>query len=191
MENVKLVNMNTATKNLENDHVYILRLTDVMEIISSSGKPEIHDLETIVNLIKNYADGSHHAKEENLLFPLLAERGFSLQQGPVAVMLQEHTQGRNFVNGMVEGIKRFKNSEENAIPSILYNMNGYITLLRNHIAKENNILFRMADNALDEKDNQILLDKFAEVETSKGLSADYVKEIEGLEDKYKIRNRTS
>lgn len=70
--------MNTATKNLENDHVHILRLKDVMEIITSADRPEIIDLETIVDLIKNFADGSHHAKEENLFFPLLAERGFSL-----------------------------------------------------------------------------------------------------------------
>ena len=83
--------MNSATKNLENDHVYILRLIDVMEIITKSIRPDIGDLESIVNLIKNYADGSHHAKEENLLFPLLAQRGFSREQGPVAVMLQEHT----------------------------------------------------------------------------------------------------
>ncbi len=179
--------MNSATKNLENDHVYILRLIDVMEIVTSTSRPEISDLETIVNLIKNYADGSHHAKEENLLFPLLAKRGFSLQQGPVAMMLIEHTQGRNFVRGMGEGISRYKNGEENAVPDIFDNMNGYITLLRNHIAKENNVLFRMADNVLDEKDHQILLDGFAEVETSKGLSTEYLKGIEKLEDAYKIK----
>lgn len=103
-------------------------------------------------------------------------------------MLQEHTQGRNFVSGMVEGIRRFKNSEENAIPTIFNNMNGYITLLRNHIAKENNILFRMADNVLEEKDNQILLDKFSEVKTSKGLSTEYIKRIEKLEAAYKIKS---
>jgi hemerythrin-like domain-containing protein len=61
--------MNSATKNLENDHVYILRLIDVMEKVTNINRPDIPDLETIVNLIKNYADGSHHAKEENLLFP--------------------------------------------------------------------------------------------------------------------------
>jgi hemerythrin-like domain-containing protein len=104
-------------------------------------------------------------------------------------MLQEHTQGRNFVKGMVEGIRRYKNGDQSAITETFENMHGYITLLRNHITKENNILFRMADNVLDEKDHQILLDKFAEVETSKGLSTEYIKGIEKLEETY-MKKRT-
>jgi hemerythrin-like domain-containing protein len=179
--------MNSATKNLENDHVYILRLIDVMEKITGINRPGIGDLETVVNLIKNYADGMHHAKEENLFFPMLAEKGFSLQQGPVAVMLQEHTQGRNFVSGMVEGIRKYKEGDENAVPEIFGNMKGYISLLRNHITKENNILFRMADKVLNESDNHILLNEFSEVEKSKSgeiLSDSWIKSIENLEDLY-------
>ena len=61
--------MNTATKDLENDHIHILRLTDVMEKMTKTDAPDISDLESIVYLIRNYADGFHHAKEENILFP--------------------------------------------------------------------------------------------------------------------------
>ena len=43
-------------------------------------------------------------------------------------------------------------------------MAGYAELLQNHISKENNILFRMADNALSEKDQQDLLKQFEEAE---------------------------
>ena len=89
--------MNTATKNLEDDHVHILKLLDVMERIIGSDNPDISHLESIVDIIKNFADGLHHAKEENQFFPFLAKRGFSLTQGPVAVMLNEHERGRDFV----------------------------------------------------------------------------------------------
>ena len=37
-------------------------------------------------------------------------------------------------------------------------MAGYAELLQNHIGKENNILFRMADRALSESDHKDLLD---------------------------------
>ena len=181
--------MNSATKNLEDDHVYILRLIDVMEKVTGNSRPDTDDLETIVNLIKNYADGLHHAKEENIFFPLLAQRGFSLQQGPVAVMLHEHTEGRNFVRGIVNGIDRYKKGEEDSVKAIYENMHGYITLLRNHIAKENNILFRMADKALGENDHRSLLAEFAKAETGKGSMSDYIKAIENLENTY-IKNRT-
>jgi hemerythrin-like domain-containing protein len=177
--------MNTSTANLENDHVYILRLIDVMEVVSGLSSPDITDLKAIVNLIRNYADGSHHAKEENLLFPLLAERGFSLQNGPVAVMLHEHTLGRDYVKGMVQGIEKYQLGDKGAISAISENMKGYISLLRNHIAKENNILFRMADKVLNEADHNDLLMKFKEVETIKGPASGYISEIEKLEKRYK------
>jgi hemerythrin-like domain-containing protein len=185
--------MNSATQNLENDHVYILRLIDVMEKITAADKPVASDLESVVYLIRNYADGLHHAKEENLLFPMLAERGFSLEQGPVAVMLHEHTQGRNFVRGMSDGIEKYKKGDEKAIRTIFENMAGYIDLLRNHIAKENNILFRMSDRVLSGNDNEYLLKEFSKVESGKreeGFLTGYIKEIEKLEETYKVKNRS-
>ena len=85
--------MNTATQNLENDHVNILRLIDVMEKMVMVKSSNIEHFEKVVNLIKSYADGFHHAKEENLLFPMMIKKGFSKEQGPIAVMLHDHTEG--------------------------------------------------------------------------------------------------
>jgi len=92
---------------------------------------------------------------------------------------------------MVENIVRYKNGEENAIHAIFENINGYIYLLRSHISKENNILFRMADNTLSENDQQNLLNEFIKVEKGDGKLADHIKAIEKLEDKYKSNNRIS
>jgi hemerythrin-like domain-containing protein len=180
--------MITATKNLENDHVYILRLIDVMEKIVRTSHSEVNNLETVVNLIRNYADAFHHAKEENLLFPLMATKGFSKEQGPIAVMLHDHLQGRNFVKAMSEEIETFKMGHKAALSKIYKNMEGYIELLRAHIAKENNVLFRMADNVLSEKEQQDLLTEFAKVEKSNfggGILDSYISEIEKLEAVFK------
>lgn len=182
--------MNTATHNLEMDHTHILRLIDVMETIVTTKQFEIDDIKQIVSLIKNYADGLHHAKEENLLFPLLTQRGFSDQQGPVAVMLYEHTIGRNYVSGISKGIEDYEHGDENAANTIFTNMTGYISLLRNHIAKENNILFPMADRALTEKDQENLLKEFSKVENSNvcgGVLADCIQAIDKLEEIYVLQ----
>ena len=181
--------MNTATRNLENDHVHILRLIDVMVHITISDNPDIGHIERIVDIIKNFADGLHHAKEENLFFPFLTERGFSLTQGPVAVMLHEHVQGRNFVKGMAENIAIYRNGNTSVLSEIYLNMNGYADLLRSHISKENNILFRMADNVLSESDQQKLLGRFAEAEKnhfSTLNSQQYISQIQELASFYKI-----
>jgi len=181
--------MNTATKNLEDDRVHILKLIDVMEYVSLTDNPDVNHLEQIVEIIRNFADGLHHAKEENLFFPLLSERGFSSTQGPVAVMLHEHVLGRNFVKGIAEHIPLFKSGDKAALNEIFRNMNGYAELLRNHISKENNILFRMADNALSESDNNNLLIKFAEAEKNHIQTADakkYSEQIKELASFYNI-----
>ncbi|WP_423130263.1 hemerythrin domain-containing protein [Gaoshiqia sp. Z1-71] len=156
--------MQTATENLENDHVHILRLTSVMEAMIQKGSVNTDHFDQVVDLIRNFADSFHHAKEEDLLFPLMGEKGFSPGQGPVAVMLHEHVQGRNYVSGMVEAIARLRGGDKSALNDIYANMQAYASLLQNHISKENNILFRIADQAFSPEEQQLLLEKFAEVE---------------------------
>jgi hemerythrin-like domain-containing protein len=158
--------MNTATQNLENDHVYILRLTDIMLKMVEKESNEIVDFELVVKLIRNFADRFHHTKEEDLLFPLMGEKGFSSEQGPVAVMLHEHVQGRNFTTGMSDGIEKLKGGDRKALLTIYENMSGYAYLLQGHISKENNILFRMADQVLSNEEQKILLIQFSKVENN-------------------------
>jgi len=180
--------MRTATENLENDHVNILRLIDVMEKMMLVNSTNTEHFEKAVSLIREYADGLHHAKEETLLFPAMVKKGYSREQGPVAVMLHDHNEGRDYVKGMIIGISDYKNGNETGLAGIYENMQGYIVLLRNHISKENNILFRMADSVLSESDQQILIEEFAKVDgqgVNGVLPEDFIQEIDKLESSYK------
>lgn len=180
--------MDTATQNLENDHEYILRLTDIMERMVMNCSTDLADMEMVVNLIRQYADAFHHAKEENLFFPLLVEKGFSNEQGPVSVMLHDHDEGRKFTEGMARGIENYKRTGDDSIlPDIYLNMQGYIYLLRAHISKENNVLFKMADRLLSTVEQQKLLAAFIGVETNdygNGKIQQFIIDIEGLEAVY-------
>jgi hemerythrin-like domain-containing protein len=171
--------MKTATQNLEDDHVHILRLIDVMESMTHASHPDPAHLETALDLVRHFADGLHHAKEENLLFPLMVEKGFSFEQGPVAVMMHDHVEGRNFVKAAAENIILYKNGDTKALQHVFDNMNGYIFLLRSHIAKENNVLFRMADKVFSEQEQKSLLADFEAVEAEQG-KADFQSRIDKL-----------
>lgn len=179
--------MDNATQNLENDHVQILRLIDVMVKMVQIPVANTEHLEEVVDLIRNFADGLHHAKEENLLFPLMAEKGFSMQQGPVAVMLMDHEEGRKFVRGISENIQLYRNGETSALNRVYINMMGYADLLTGHIGKENNVLFRMADNIFSMEDNQSLLASFSSIDAGNGSgssSTDYATRIQNLTNQY-------
>jgi hemerythrin-like domain-containing protein len=154
----------TATQNLENDHVHVLRLTDIMlKMVEKKAENVVH-MELIVNLVRFFADGLHHAKEEDLLFPMLVKKGFSPEHGPVAVMLAEHVLGRTYIRGVADGITAFKAGDRSALDAIYENLEEYAFLLNAHINKENNILFRMADQALSANDQSMLLAQFDDVE---------------------------
>jgi hemerythrin-like domain-containing protein len=181
--------MNTATENLVEDHIHVLKLCDVMEAVTRSAVPDIEHIQSIIDIIRNFADGLHHAKEENLFFPALELKGFSAQQGPVAVMLHEHVQGRNFVMGIADSIALYKNGNMAALNEIYRNMAGYAELLRNHISKENNILFKMADNVLSDSEQKSLLVQFETIEHNRpaGTSAvDYIDRIKSLASFYRV-----
>jgi len=180
--------MNLSIQNLTNDHVHILRLTDVMERMVMSLATEAADMEMVVSLITHYADEFHHAKEENLLFPFLLQKGFSNEHGPVSVMLHDHAEGRRFVKGMASGIARYKAGDDTVLPVIYANMGGYVELLRAHIGKENNVLFKMADRVLTAADQEELLHEFEAVETNdfgNGKIRQFLADIEGLESIYR------
>ena len=106
-------------------------------------------------------------------------------------MLMDHEQGRSFVKGMSENIQFFKKGNKGALALIYENMLGYADLLTNHIAKENNILFRMADNVFTEENQHSLLNQFQLIDNGSvsGIPAkEYIGRIEILANIYLTTN---
>lgn len=110
--------------------------------------------------IKNFTDGYHHQKEEGILFPAMIQNGLSKEAGPVAVMLAEHEEGRRLVQKMRQSLERLQGCEDPARNELVQNAMGYIKLLRQHIYKEDNILFPMADKVIPADQQQQVTDAF-------------------------------
>lgn len=157
--------MKRATDNLIDDHTIIQEVMNIMERITTIKTPDVEHLEFIVTFIREFADGCHHAKEEGLLFPKLVDKGIPKEFGPIGMMLREHEAGRNFVKGMADNVDLYKSGKKEALKAVYQNMTGYVNLLRDHISKENNVLFRMADQVLSEDEQSILLNQFALAQT--------------------------
>ncbi len=179
-----------VTNYLVEEHELILRMIQIVGKINKklmNGESiELTDLRAIVDFIRNFADHCHHAKEEDLLFKKMGEKGFSPEQGPVAVMLYEHELGRNFVKAMEEGIDDYEKGNYQAAKKIAENAGRYSQLLAEHIHKENNILYPMADRIFSDVDQQILESEFQRVEKEElsGLREKYQQLVETFEKKY-------
>lgn len=139
-----------AIEILVGEHDSILKMIEVTRTILNTDDERINleHIEQIVDFIKNFADKYHHLKEEDILFLEMEKYGMSREVGPIAMMLHEHNEGRNYIKLAGENIEKFKNGERSAFEQIKYNLLNYCDLLTNHIAKENNILYPMSERIL-------------------------------------------
>jgi hemerythrin-like domain-containing protein len=129
------------------------------------------------DFIKGFADGCHHRKEEGVLFESMVAHGMSRSGGPIAVMLADHEQGRSFTRGMREAAQNLEAGDASARGAIITNARGYVNLLRQHIMKEDNILFPMANRVIPLADQPQVARDFERVEhedTGEGVHEKYL-----------------
>lgn len=177
--------MNPIEK-LKDEHKIILRGIDLLE----RGVTRLEQGENIsadifrklIDFIRTYADRYHHAKEEDILFVRLGQIGFSPEMGPVAVMLNEHKQGRNYIANLEQANERYAAGDTSAIKDIIKNARGYAGLLRQHIQKEDLVLYPMAQNALGVEGIDQMQPDFAMVEQQQnGIERKYIDILNELE----------
>ena len=157
--------MPTPTDVLRDEHRVILRALDMLEMAAAQlarGRP-LPDgwWPEIVAWLRSFADKNHHAKEESSLFPAMVKAGVPSEGGPIAVMLEEHERGRALVRAMEAGEAAARAAKARE----------YVTLLREHIDKENGVLFPMADAVLDDRAQGALTREFEAVEAEQGRGA--------------------
>ncbi len=163
--------MTTATSMLRDEHKAILKMLDATEEVARRIKlgtavvPEI--LSGLLEFLRTFADRCHHGKEEDCLFPLLEQKGLPRDAGPIGIMLHEHGQGRELISDMVEASEAIGFGRKDAGLRWADAALDYAALLRSHIAKENDVLFVIADRLLSEPEQAKLLDEFEKVEINK------------------------
>jgi len=170
-----------ATEILKEEHRIIESVLSSMEtmvatrFVSESIDAEVAaDALAAAQFLRTYADRYHHAKEEDHLFRFMEQNhGFLHDQGPIGVMLSEHVQGREHVSAMIEiGEAMTKGLiTPEGIHQYTIHAASFIDLLRNHIQKEDNILYPMADQRFSEKEQQDLLPLFAKITVPEGALA--------------------
>lgn len=90
----------------------------------------------------------HLAKEENILFPAF-EKATGSNMGPTRVMLMEHEQMRGLFAQMQAALDANDSDKYAGLSETL------LILMQQHNFKEEQMLYPMADRALQEQDNLI------------------------------------
>jgi hemerythrin-like domain-containing protein len=163
--------MISATKILREEHHTILEMLDSLEAMVR--KIEAHQavpmatLNEFIDFFVLFADRSHHGKEEHLLFPLMERKGVPRAGGPLGCLLTEHGEGRAYLQTMKQHAAGSAQGDASARKRWVEAARGYSTLLRNHIWKENEILFHIAERILSPQEQTARAEQFAEMQRGK------------------------
>jgi hemerythrin-like domain-containing protein len=154
---------------LRKEHDVIVRMLGVAETIAHRlSRGESVAPETLFGLQEffvTYADTCHHGKEEGLLFPVLEKKGVAKNGGPLGIMLMEHDESREFVQQMKQAAADYAAGKVKAGDRWAVAASSYSEILRQHIFKENNVLFCMAERMLSDVEQAEMAAAFDKVES--------------------------
>ncbi len=181
-----------ATQELRMEHDAVkltLKVLDrICQEIELSGKLNgAQHVDHLLEFFTVFVDKCHHGKEEELLFPALEQIGVNRDKGPIGVMLREHQLGRECVQKMKTAFLQFKAGAVPAAVDFTRSARDYISLLNQHIDKENNVLFPLAEKQLSDAKLAELFKGFELIETEKigvGKHEEFHKMIDHLESAY-------
>jgi hemerythrin-like domain-containing protein len=181
------------TEELSKEHEAILSMIGILARIADrlqTGAPvDADDLDGAVGFLRVFADKCHHAKEEGLLFPAMEIAGIPRERGPIGVMLAEHLEGRRQVEAMAKAVPGIRRGDEHAAAAFAAAARSYGDILAQHIAKEDRVLYPMADARLTGAQQAELEKGFAEVEKAivgGGRHEEYERLLKRLEKSYPI-----
>jgi hemerythrin-like domain-containing protein len=144
---------------LKEEHRHILRALNIIEgmaaRLENGEMPDAKDVELVLKFLQCYGDYYHQEREESVLFPALLKASRSDEYEDLCTCTFEHNRERSLIEGVRESLMTRKGSD------FIYYTRRLIELMRAHIQSEEEGIFRRADELLDEKVDELLIQELA------------------------------
>lgn len=158
-----------AMQTLREEHEDIRAMLSVFDRLRSflalGRHIDVDDLAQMLDFFDIFVEKSHHAKEEEVLFPLLEAAGFLHEGGPLEVIYYDHAEARVHLQHMREAVARLR-SGHGARRAFTHHARAYVRALRDHIHKENTVLFPLAAQVLTPEADADVQAGFARVDAA-------------------------
>lgn len=133
---------------LTDEYKYILKVVHGLSLIDEdlnrSAHIDVGQIHRIVQFMRNFADKCHHAKEEAVLFPAMEEKGVPKTGCPLGALRAEHEKGRKMVTALQEAADAYAAGRQNVVENLRTAISDIRQLYPNHIWKEDEMAFPMA-----------------------------------------------
>jgi len=148
------------------EHEIICQTEEIIENLDKTWETDTdkykETVSTLITFFKEYADGYHHRKEEDVLFPAIHDHPDFVLQEILEEFETHHEDFREYTieieNAIAEG--DFEKSYKE--------LNNYLQDLLDHIGAENDELFSLAENLMDEDDLETIFFKFKDIDMELG-----------------------
>lgn len=161
---------------LTHEHKYILKVVHALSVIDedlqSGEQIDAALIQEVVRFMRNFADKCHHAKEETVLFPAMEDKGVPKTGCPLAALRAEHVKGRKLVTTLKEAAEALAAGRTDAIEEISKAISGIRQLYPNHIWKEDEMVFPMAQRLFTQDELKKLKADFDKAESDLGQDHD-------------------
>jgi hemerythrin-like domain-containing protein len=122
----------------------------------------------VIDFMQNFADKCHHAKEESILFPAMEQKGVPKIGCPLGGLRAEHVKGRALVQQLEETLHEYEKQQSHAARKMIVVFSEIRKLYPNHIWKEDEMVFPMAQRLFQKEELDSLKRDFDQAEKEFG-----------------------
>lgn len=123
-------------------------------------RPPKEFFENAVSFARDFTDKYHHFKEEYILFNRLAMKKKGIIDAEVESLKYQHERGRALIGEVAKALEGYGQGQEAQALIILESLAAYVSLLRQHIHREDHILFPMVEREFPWEEYRGLLEVF-------------------------------
>lgn len=158
--------MTEAIKTLFDEHEVIMEAIHLAkqseELIAEDKEQYEKTVRALIRFFRYYADGYHHYKEEQILFPEMSKKNELLEDGVIKEMLENHEDFRD----MMGNIEKLLDAKDYARAQ--QQLNKYTEAMLDHIAVENDEVFHSAETLMDEDELEKINFRFMDCDREVG-----------------------
>ncbi|PKP48975.1 MAG: hypothetical protein CVT95_03830 [Bacteroidetes bacterium HGW-Bacteroidetes-12] len=159
-----------------NEHDVIVKTEKIINNLANTWEQNAiqyaEKVKKLVEFFREYADGYHHRKEEDVLFPAIKDHPDFVLQEIIDEFETHHEDFRAYAAEIIESVNEGDYARSYKV------LKQYIGDLLDHIAAENDELFVLAENLMDKQQLETLYFKFMDIDME--LGEERKQEFEGM-----------
>jgi hemerythrin-like domain-containing protein len=168
------------TEILAREHALLMLVTRVAEqevrYMRDTGESRPDELHKVVDFFEFFTEACHDPKEEHVLFARLVDRGLDAETGILGQFYRDHAEFTKRLHEIEHWLRDDKKSGPLDVMELADMLDAYLHLMRAHVAREEELLFTLANGLLSDDDQEDLMRAFAAIDAAE---AD-----EGVQERY-------